>query len=141
MSKVVTFDIDGLGKKTELIDTMANVQKVSKGLRRVYEAIDKVDDEKGDDAIMLDYSVALNPVLITNVKELLGLNEKEAKKLEDVSYSDLEEAYGEACKEFVGLEMPTVHMMLSNLQNFQEQQEAGEESEEPKADPKSSEDN
>lgn len=133
MSKTVKFNVEGFGKEFTLIDTMANVEKASKGLERTYKAMDKVEKEKGDSLRLVDYSDVLRPVLIENVAEILGLNKTDAKKLEDVSYSDLEDFYKEICMEFVGLELPTLSMIVSALNGSANQATDSEETEDPKS--------
>ena len=75
--QTVTFKAsDVFGKDIPIIDSFNNVQIVSKGLRRVYKAIDKVDDEKKDDATLLDYSDAIVPVIVMKLVSFLARQAK-----------------------------------------------------------------
>ena len=111
---------DIFGKNFEILDSFNNVQIVSKGLGRVYKAMDKVDEEKKDDAGFLDYSNAIIPIVLDETCVLLGLTTKEDKeKMKNLSYSTIQDFYAEACKKFTGIELPTIERMLENVKRAQ----------------------
>lgn len=111
---------DIFGKNLEILDSFNNVQIVSKGLGRVYKAMDKVDEEKKDDAGFLDYSNAIIPIVLDETCVLLGLTTKEDKeKMKNLSYSTIQDFYAEACKKFTGIELPTIERMQENVKRAQ----------------------
>lgn len=111
---------DIFGKNFEILDSFNNVQIVSKGLGRVYKALDKVDEEKKDDAGFLDYSNAIIPIVLDETCVLLGLTTKEDKeKMKNLSYSTIQDFYAEACKKFTGIELPTIERMQENVKRAQ----------------------
>ena len=111
---------DIFGKNFEILDSFNNVQIVSKGLGRVYKAMDKVDEEKKDDAGFLDYSNAIIPIVLDETCVLLGLTTKEDKeKMKNLSYSAIQDFYAEACKKFTGIELPTIERMQENVKRAQ----------------------
>lgn len=111
---------DIFGKNFEILDSFNNVQIVSKGLGRVYKAMDKVDEEKKDDAGFLDYSNAIIPIVLDETCVLLGLTTKEDKeKMKNLSYSTIQNFYAEACKKFTGIELPTIERMQENVKRAQ----------------------
>ena len=111
---------DIFGKNFEILDSFNNVQIVSKGLSRVYKAMDKVDEEKKDDAGFLDYSNAIIPIVLDETCVLLGLTTKEDKeKMKNLSYSTIQDFYAEACKKFTGIELPTIERMQENVKRAQ----------------------
>lgn len=111
---------DIFGKNFEILDSFNNVQIVSKGLGRVYKAMDKVDEEKKDDAGFLDYSNAIIPIVLDETCVLLGLTTKEDKeKMKNLSYSTIQDFYAEACKKFTGIELPTIERMQENVKRAQ----------------------
>ena len=111
---------DIFGKNFEILDSFNNVQIVSKGLGRVYKAMDKVDEEKKDDAGFLDYSNAIIPIVLDETCVLLGLATKEDKdKMKNLSYSTIQDFYAEACKKFTGIELPTIERMQENVKRAQ----------------------
>lgn len=119
--QTVTFKAtDVFGNDIPIMDSFNNVQIVSKGLRRVYKAIDKVDEEKKDDATLLDYSDAIVPVVVDETCIILGKTSKEDKEqMKRLSYSYIQEFYGKLCKQFTGIELPTVERMQENLKRAQ----------------------
>lgn len=119
--QTVTFKAtDVFGNDIPIMDSFNNVQIVSKGLRRVYKAIDKVDEEKKDDATLLDYSDAIVPVVVDETCIILGKTSKEDKEqMKRLSYSYIQEFYGKLCKQFTGIELPTVARMQENLKRAQ----------------------
>lgn len=119
--QTVTFKAtDVFGNDIPIMDSFNNVQIVSKGLRRVYKAIDKVDEEKKDDATLLDYSDAIVPVVVDETCIILGKTSKEDKEqMKRLSYSYIQEFYGKLCKQFTGIELPTVGRMQENLKRAQ----------------------
>lgn len=111
---------DIFGKNFEILDSFNNVQIVSKGLGRVYKAMDKVNEEKKDDAGFLDYSNAIIPIVLDETCVLLGLTTKEDKeKMKNLSYSTIQDFYAEACKKFTGIELPTIERMQENVKRAQ----------------------
>lgn len=111
---------DIFGKNFEILDSFNNVQIVSKGLGRVYKAMDKVDEEKKDDAGFLDYSNAIIPIVLDETCVLLDLTTKEDKeKMKNLSYSTIQDFYAEACKKFTGIELPTIERMQENVKRAQ----------------------
>lgn len=111
---------DIFDKNFEILDSFNNVQIVSKGLGRVYKAMDKVDEEKKDDAGFLDYSNAIIPIVLDETCVLLGLTTKEDKeKMKNLSYSTIQDFYAEACKKFTGIELPTIERMQENVKRAQ----------------------
>lgn len=111
---------DIFGKNFEILDSFNNVQIVSKGLGRVYKAMDKVDEEKKDDVGFLDYSNAIIPIVLDETCVLLGLTTKEDKeKMKNLSYSTIQDFYAEACKKFTGIELPTIERMQENVKRAQ----------------------
>lgn len=111
---------DIFGKNFEILDSFNNVQIVSKGLGRVYKAMEKVDEEKKDDAGFLDYSNAIIPIVLDETCVLLGLTTKEDKeKMKNLSYSTIQDFYAEACKKFTGIELPTIERMQENVKRAQ----------------------
>lgn len=111
---------DIFGQNFEILDSFNNVQIVSKGLGRVYKAMDKVDEEKKDDAGFLDYSNAIIPIVLDETCVLLGLTTKEDKeKMKNLSYSTIQDFYAEACKKFTGIELPTIERMQENVKRAQ----------------------
>ena len=111
---------DIFGNNFEILDSFNNVQIVSKGLGRVYKAMDKVDEEKKDDAGFLDYSNAIIPIVLDETCVLLGLTTKEDKeKMKNLSYSTIQDFYAEACKKFTGIELPTIERMQENVKRAQ----------------------
>lgn len=111
---------DVFGKNFEIMDSFNNVQIVSQGLHDVYTAIDKVDKKKGDDVTLLDYSDAIVPTVLNAVCTLLGLQTKEDKeKMKGLSYSFIQDFFGETCKKFTGIELPTVERMQENIKRAQ----------------------
>lgn len=119
--QTVTFKAkDVFGQDIPIMDSFNNVQIVSKGLGRVYKAIDKVDEEKKDDATLLDYSNAITPVIVDETCTILGKTSKEDKaQMNRLSYSYIQEFYGELCKKFTGIDLPTVQRMQENLKRAQ----------------------
>lgn len=129
MSNTVKFDVQGFGKTVDIMDTNANVKLVNARLAKMYEALNKVDEEKGENALMTDYFSALQEQLMLGVKEILGLSATDAKKLDDTSFSDLEKFYDEVVDKFTAIPMPTVKKMVETNKAILDAQVQNETSE------------
>lgn len=119
--QTVNFDAKDVfnGKSFSIMDSFNNVKIVSNGLSNVYKAIDKVDHEKGDDVVLLDYQQAIVPVILHETAVLLGLTKGEEAKLKELSYSYVQDFYAEACKKFTGIDLPTIERMQENIKRAQ----------------------
>lgn len=129
MSNTVKFDVQGFGKTVDIMDTNGNVKLVNARLAKMYEVLNKVDEEKGENAFMTDYFIVLQEQLMLGVKEILGLSATDAKKLDDTSFSDLEKFYEELADKFTAIPMPTVRKMVETNKAILDAQAKNETSE------------
>ena len=122
---------------------MNNMKIVQQGMINVNNAINKLEEEKQKEdknAVIywVDYSVAITPVILNSVCTLLGLTAKEdKKKMENLSYSYIQNFFVKACKEFTGIEPNTVQSMQRDMERARELQAgASNDSSEELVDPK-----
>lgn len=134
---------DVFGRNFTIQDTMNNMKIVQQGMINVNNAINKLEEEKQKEdknAVIywVDYSVAITPVILNSVCTLLGLTTKEdKKKMENLSYSYIQEFFVKACKEFTGIEPNTVQSMQRDMERARELQAgASNDSNEELVDPK-----
>ena len=98
------------------------------GKINVNNAINKLEEEKQKEdknAVIywVDYSVAITPVILNSVCTLLGLTSKEdKKKMENLSYSYIQDFFVKTCKEFTGIEPNTVQSMQKDMERARELQ-------------------
>lgn len=125
MAKVVTFNAkDVLGQDFSVMDSTENVKKVSKGLKHIFDAIDKVDKAHPDkDQTIMDYNDAIVDAVVADTAELLHLSKEDAKKLQGMSYSDIFDFYKKVADKFLGMKVPSVQMMQETLANQAEEPE------------------
>lgn len=125
MTKTVKFNAkDIFGKNFEIMDSFNNVKLVQNGLDNVYKAMDKADKEHTDkdgqiNTSLLDYSNAIVPVILNETAVLLGLNKEDKEKLKGLSFSVIQDFFGQACEEFVGIPLPTVQSMQKQIERAQ----------------------
>ena len=114
---------DVFGRTIQIMDTFNNIKIVSEGLRKIYKSIDAVDDKakkEKRDPLLIEYSDVLVPATIDAVARLLGLTSKADKdKLENLSYSYIEDFFGKACVQFTGIDLPTVKKMQEQMRRAQ----------------------
>lgn len=134
---------DVFGRNFTIQDTMNNMKIVQQGMINVNNAINKLEEEKQKEdknAVIywVDYSVAITPVILNSVCTLLGLTTKEdKKKMENLSYSYIQNFFVKACKEFTGIEPNTVQSMQRDMERARELQAgASNDSNEELVDPK-----
>lgn len=134
---------DVFGRNFTIQDTMNNMKIVQQGMINVNNAINKLEEEKqkvDKNAVIywVDYSVAITPVILNSVCTLLGLTTKEdKKKMENLSYSYIQDFFVKACKEFTGIEPNTVQSMQRDMERARELQAgASNDSSEELVDPK-----
>lgn len=134
---------DVFGRNFTIQDTMNNMKIVQQGMINVNNAINKLEEEKQKEdknAVIywVDYSVAITPVILNSVCTLLGLTAKEdKKKMENLSYSYIQNFFVKACKEFTGIEPNTVQSMQRDMERARELQAgASNDSNEELVDPK-----
>lgn len=134
---------DVFGRNFTIQDTMNNMKIVQQGMINVNNAINKLEEEKQKEdknAVIywVDYSVAITPVILNSVCTLLGLTTKEdKKKMENLSYSYIQNFFVKACKEFTGIEPNTVQSMQRDMERARELQAgASNDSSEELVDPK-----
>lgn len=134
---------DVFGRNFTIQDTMNNMKIVQQGMINVNNAINKLEEEKQKEdknAVIywVDYSVAITPVILNSVCTLLGLTTKEdKKKMENLSYSYIQDFFVKACKEFTGIEPNTVQSMQRDMERARELQAgASNDSSEELVDPK-----
>lgn len=134
---------DVFGRNFTIQDTMSNMKIVQQGMINVNNAINKLEEEKQKEdknAVIywVDYSVAITPVILNSVCTLLGLTTKEdKKKMENLSYSYIQDFFVKACKEFTGIEPNTVQSMQRDMERARELQAgASNDSSEELVDPK-----
>lgn len=140
MVKAVTFKAqDVLGKDFTIVDTFSNIKKIDAGMENIFNAIDKVDKEKGDNATFMQYNDAISEQVIIETGKLLDLTKTDTKKLESMPYSDVFTFYSEAVDKFLGMEVPSVQKMQKRLKKAAEQFDQPEKEETKAEDPKSSE--
>lgn len=140
MAKAVTFKAqDVLGKDFTIVDTFSNIKKIDAGMENIFNAIDKVDKEKGDNATFMQYNDAISEQVIIETGKLLDLTKTDTKKLESMPYSDVFAFYSEAVDKFLGMEVPSVQKMQKRLKKAAEQFDQPEKEETKAEDPKSSE--
>lgn len=140
MAKAVTFKAqDVLGKDFTIVDTFSNIKKIDAGMENIFSAIDKVDEEKGDNATFMQYNDAISEQVIIETGKLLDLNKTDTKKLESMPYSDVFAFYSEAVDKFLGMEVPSVQKMQQRIKKVTEQIDQPEEEENKGEDPKLSE--
>lgn len=140
MAKAVTFKAqDVLGKDFTIVDTFSNIKKIDAGMENIFNAIDKVDEEKGDNATFMQYNDAISEQVIIETGKLLDLTKTDTKKLESMPYSDVFAFYSEAVDKFLGMEVPSVQKMQKRLKKAAEQFDQPEKEETKAEDPKSSE--
>lgn len=140
MAKAVTFKAqDVLGKDFTIVDTFSNIKKIDAGMENIFNAIDKVDEEKGDKATFMQYNDAISEQVIIETGKLLDLTKTDTKKLESMPYSDVFAFYSEAVDKFLGMEVPSVQKMQQRIKKVTEQIDQPEEEENKGEDPKSSE--
>lgn len=140
MAKAVTFKAqDVLGKDFTIVDTFSNIKKIDAGMENIFNAIDKVDKEKGDKATFMQYNDAISEQVIIETGKLLDLTKTDTKKLESMPYSDVFAFYSEAVDKFLGMEVPSVQKMQQRIKKVTEQIDQPEEEENKAEDPKSSE--
>ncbi|KOH02411.1 hypothetical protein LJ16_03620 [Lactobacillus johnsonii 16] len=112
MSKVVTLNAKNvLGKDFSVIDTFENVKKTNKGLLDMFKAMDDVEDkakEEHRDPLLPEYGMVINEYILKNVTKLLNLGSEDAKKLNEMSRSDLAEFYQKVAEEFCQMQVPTM---------------------------------
>ena len=119
---------DVFGKDFKIMDTFDNMKIVQQGMINVNNAINKLEEEKQKEdknAVIywVDYSVAITPVILNSVCTLLGLTTKEdKKKMENLSYSYIQDFFVKACKEFTGIEPNTVQSMQKDMERARELQ-------------------
>lgn len=140
MAKAVTFKAqDVLGKDFTIVDTFSNIKKIDAGMENIFNAIDKVDKEKGDNATFMQYNDAISEQVIIETGKLLDLTKTDTKKLESMPYSDVFAFYSDAVDKFLGMEVPSVQKMQKRLKKAAEQFDQPEKEETKAEDPKSSE--
>lgn len=140
MAKAVTFKAqDVLGKDFTVVDTFSNIKKIDAGMENIFNAIGKVDKEKGDNATFMQYNDAISEQVIIETGKLLDLTKTDTKKLESMPYSDVFAFYSEAVDKFLGMEVPSVQKMQQRIKKVTEQIDQPEEEENKGEDPKSSE--
>lgn len=140
MAKAVTFKAqDVLGKDFTVVDTFSNIKKIDAGMENIFNAIDKVDKEKGDNATFMQYNDAISEQVIIETGKLLDLTKTDTKKLESMPYSDVFAFYSEAVDKFLGMEVPSVQKMQQRIKKVTEKIDQPEEEENKGEDPKSSE--
>ena len=134
---------DVFGRNFTIQDTMNNMKIVQQGMINVNNAINKLEEEKQKEdknAVIywVDYSVAITPVILNSVCTLLGLTTKEdKKKMENLSYSYIQNFFVKVCKEFTGIEPNTVQSMQRDMERARELQAgASNDSSEELVDPK-----
>lgn len=134
---------DVFGRDFTIQDTMNNMKIVQQGMINVNNAINKLEEEKQKEdknAVIywVDYSVAITPVILNSVCTLLGLTTKEdKKKMENLSYSYIQNFFVKACKEFTGIEPNTVQSMQRDMERARELQAgASNDNSEELVDPK-----
>lgn len=122
MSKIVKFDGNkiGINKEFSLIDSPANIKKISKHYKSLLEGINEDSDSLED---VTDNVLALAEAVCNGTADLLNLTKKEKDALENFSFDDQYNFFNECLKQFVGIVMPS----------------HSEETEEKKEDPKSPE--
>ena len=125
MAKVVTFKAkDVLGQDFSVMDSTENVKKVSKGLKHIFSAIEKVDkDHPNNDQTVMDYNDAIVDAVIEDTADLLHLSKEDSKKLMGMSYSDISGFYEKVANDFLGMQVPSVQRMQEALANQQGQAE------------------
>ena len=134
---------DVFGRNFTIQDTMNNMKIVQQGMINVNNGINKLEEEKQKEdknAVIywVDYSVAITPVILNSVCTLLGLTTKEdKKKMENLSYSYIQDFFVKTCKEFTGIEPNTVQSMQRDMERARELQAgASNDSNEELVDPK-----
>lgn len=119
MSKKVEFKAkDVLGKDFTIVDTCANVKTVNNGMRAILNDLDKYEEKQAKakkPVTLMDYSDIISTEVIKQTAKLLGLDEADAKKLENTSYSDIFAFYSKAANDFADMEIPTVDKIKQSL--------------------------
>lgn len=123
MSKIVKLDAQNvLGREFSIMDTYNNGKIVGKGLRKVYQDLSALDDKSKKDpnsVNLVDYSTTIHADVMEEVPKLLHLSATETKKLQDsMSYSDMEKFYGDCCREFTGINLPTMTLVSNASQRL-----------------------
>lgn len=97
-------------KEYHILDSNTNVKLASQGLRKILDAYneleEKFDAEKKTPTI-LDYEDTSNPLIMEGVAKLLGLSKADAKELENMSFSDIQQFYSEVCDKFLNMPLAT----------------------------------
>lgn len=135
MSKSVTLKAEAVfGKNFTVVDTGKNVKLINAGLKKMYEAIDKMETNKGEQTTVMDYQETIQPVVIEETGKLIGLDKADTKKLEDISYSELFGFYSKAVNEFLGMDAPNVREIAAAFREARQQVAEVAEETDPKSD-------
>lgn len=135
MSKIVKFDAKAvLGQDFTVMDSFKNVKKVSAGITEILNSIDTYEEKQTKakkPVTLMDYQDIVATNVIKETGKLLNLNKEDAKKLEDMSYSEVFDFYSEVARKFLDMDIPDPTAIKKGIQ---EMNEAG------KQDPKLKED-
>lgn len=113
-------------KKYAVVDTPNNVKKIVKTLKAINDIAVK------DDTTFLEVENETRDLVLKGVADLFDLSAEEAKALDDISYSDTENVYYQACQGFTGFGFPTVERISEIASGEVNEEDDSEANEDPK---------
>lgn len=123
-----------IGDEKIIFDKFSTSESLNNAMIGLYQDLTKLEDEKGDAVSLADYNRVISRHVVDGTAMLLGLDKKNTKLLENVSYSEMEKFFGEAVDKFINMDVPSVKVMRERLNSVLELpvEEDGEH-EDPKA--------
>ncbi|EDX41655.1 hypothetical protein LMB76_04000 [Limosilactobacillus reuteri] len=124
MSKIVKFDAKAvLGQDFTVMDSFKNVKKVSAGITEILNSIDTYEEKQTKakkPVTLMDYQDIVATNVIKETGKLLNLNKEDAKKLEDMSYSEVFDFYSEVARKFLDMDIPDPTAIKKGIQEMNE---------------------
>lgn len=111
MKQVTLNAKDVLGQDFTLVDSFENVKKASKGLLKMFGAMNELEDKakaENRDLLLPEYGMVINEYVVKNVADLLHLSATDTKSLEKMSRSDVTKFYEKVAEEFCQMKVPTM---------------------------------
>lgn len=106
MAEFVEFDGNkiGIDKQYKLIDSPKNIKKIASHYKKLLEKINEGDDSL---ASLAEYTPLLAEIVGEATADMLALDQKEKKTLEDFSFSDQYAFFNECMTKFIGISLPS----------------------------------
>ena len=97
-------------KEFHILDSNTNMKLASQGLRKILDAYNELEekfDQQQKSPTILDYEDVGNPLIMEGVAKLLQLSKTEAKELDEMSFSDIQQFYSDVCDKFLNMPLAT----------------------------------